>query len=450
MSETKIQGMIIEWLAPEELTPYENNPRINDQAVDAVWASIAEFGWRQPLVVDKDKVIVVGHTRWKAAMKHRCGFVPVVVASDLTEAQIKAYRIADNRTGELSEWDFTLLPIELDDLKKMDFKMDNFGFSDAEFEALLQEKDPVTDGETDPDSVPETDAEAPDSRRGEVYRLGDHRLICGDATDVDDIRALMGGEAADIWLTDPPYNVAVENSAGLTIMNDNMAADEFEKFLKRAFCAAVTAMKPGAAFYIFHSDSYGLTFRQAVKFAGLVLRQNLIWAKNGFTLGRQDYQWAHEACLYGWKGGAAHSWYNNRSQRTIIDIDGQPFVRREDGRYQLKLGSRFYVIEPDAVCVEENTTVIAQSKPQKCDLHPTMKPVEMLIRLMKNSTRRGDVVFDDFGGSGSTVIAAEQTGRKARLMELDEHYADVIRKRWAEFRYGEGCNWQLLTPPEGR
>ena len=444
-----VQNMTIQWIAPTELTPYEHNPRINDQAVDAVWASIDEFGWQQPLVADKNNVIIVGHTRWKAAIKYGCAKVPVVFATDLTEAQIKAYRIADNRTGELSEWDFTLLPLELEDLKKMDFKMDDFGFSDAEFEALLREKDPVTDGRTDPDQVPEVDGETPASARGEIYRLGDHRLICGDATDVDDIRTLMHGGAADLWLTDPPYNVAVENSAGLKIMNDNMAAAEFEKFLKKSFCAAVTALKPGAAFYIFHSDNYGLTFRQAVSFAGLKLRQNLIWAKNGFTLGRQDYQWAHEACLYGWKGGAAHRWYSNRSQRTIIDIDGQPFTEREDGKYQLKVGNRYFVIEPDAVCVEEDTTIIAQNKPAKCDLHPTMKPVEMLIRLIKNSTQRGDVVFDDFGGSGSTIIAAEQTGRKAYLMELDEHYADVIRKRWAEFKYGEGCDWQTLTPPEG-
>ena len=450
MPEAKIQNMTIEWLPPAELTPYDKNPRINDSAVEAVWASIAEFGWRQPLVVDKNRVIIVGHTRWKAAMRHGCAAVPVVIAADLTDAQIKAYRIADNRTGELSEWDFTLLPLELEDLKKLNFKMDDFGFSDAEFDALLREKDPVTDGKTDPDQIPETDEETPDSRCGVVYRLGDHRLICGDATDVDDIRTLMNRERADLWLTDPPYNVAIENSAGMTIMNDNMSEADFEQFLKKSFCAAVTAMKPGAVFYIFHADNYGLAFRQAVNFAGLTVRQNLIWAKNGFTLGRQDYQWAHEACLYGWKSGAAHNWYNDRSQQTIINIDGQPFVQREDGKYQLKVGNRFFVIEPEAVCVEENTTVIAQNKPQKCDLHPTMKPVEMLIRLMKNSSQRGDIVFDDFGGSGSTLIAAEQIGRKARLMELDEHYVDVIRKRWAEFKYGEGCDWRKFTPAEGR
>jgi len=444
----RVQKMLITWISPKVLKPYEGNPRLNDAAVEAVWASIDEFGWRQPLVVDRDNVIIVGHTRWKAAMAHGCQLVPVVVAEDLTEAQVKAYRIADNRTGELSEWDFTLLPIELEDLKKMDFQMDDFGFSDAEFEALLRERDPVTDGRTDPDRVPEA-SDPPASRRGEVYLLGAHRLICGDATDVEDVRKLLAGALADLWLTDPPYNVAVENSSGLKIMNDNMAAGQFEQFLKKAFCAAVTALRPGAAFYIFHSDNYGLTFRQAVDFAGLTLRQNLIWAKNGFTLGRQDYQWAHEACLYGWKSGAAHSWFNDRSQRTIIDIDGQPFTRREDGRYQLKVGNRFFVIEPDAVCVEENTTVIPQNKPAKCDLHPTMKPVEMLIRLLKNSTRRGEVIFDDFGGSGSTAIAAEQTGRRAFLMELDEHYADVIRKRWAEFKYGEGCDWRSLTPAEG-
>lgn len=440
----KKNTMAINWVSPNEIKPYDNNPRINDHAVDKVANSLKDFGWQQPIVVDQDKTIIVGHTRWKAANKLGMEQIPILVALDLTEAQVKAYRLADNRTGELAEWDFNLLPIELEDLKMMDFDMGDIGFSDIEIEQLFADKDPVKDGMTDPDNIPEP-TETPKSELGMVYQCGNHRLICGDATSSEVVAQLLDGGLADLWLTDPPYNVDVSNSKGLKILNDNMAENKFNDFLAIAFGVACGAMKFGASFYIFHSDNYGLAFRQAVKLAGLTLRQNLIWAKNGFTLGRQDYQWAHEACLYGWRDGASHSWYNGRSQCTIIDIKGQPFTQRADGKYQLHIDNRYYVIEPDAVCIEENTTIVAQNKPLKCDLHPTMKPVELLIKLIKNSTQRGEVVFDNFGGSGSTMIACEQTARQARLIELDPHYCDVIRKRWAEFVHGEDCDWEGLT-----
>jgi site-specific DNA-methyltransferase (adenine-specific) len=215
----------------------------------------------------------------------------------------------------------------------------------------------------------------------------------------------MAGNLADLFLSDPPYNVAYEGGTGMTIQNDNMGDSEFKNFLSAAFKNAVEVMKPGAGYYIFHADSEGYNFRGACIAADLKVRQCLVWKKDSLVLGRQDYHWLHEPVLYGWKDGAAHNWYSDRKQTTILEFD----------------------------------------RPKKSELHPTTKPVEMLIYLIKNSSKKGDCVTDLFGGSGSTLIAAEQTGRKAYLMELDEKYCDVIRKRWAEFVHGEGCTWAELS-----
>lgn len=437
----------IVWMDPRELIPYENNPRQNDDAVEPVACSIEEFGWRQPIVVEPDKVIIIGHTRWKAAIQRQWTEVPVHIAKDLTLGQIKALRLADNRTGEIATWDLDLLALEMKQLEAMDFNMDNFGFSELELSQIMQEHDPVAQGKTAPDDVPIID-EPPISQRGTVYQCGAHRVMCGDSTDKAELSILMHGATADLWLTDPPYNVDYESANGLKIQNDRMNGPAFDDFLIRSFTAAALALRPGASFYIFHSDNWGYNFRQAVIAAGLTLRQCLIWAKNGFILGRQDYQWAHEACLYGWRDGAPHSWYGDRRQSTVIaDLENHPFIRREDGRLQFRIGGKTFSIAADAVCEEEATTIIEYPKPKRNDIHPTMKPVELLIYLLKNSCTRGEIIMDPFGGSGSTLIAAEQTGRIAYLMELDERYVDVIRKRYAEFKYGAGCNWQALTPP---
>ena len=389
----------------DEIKPYDRNPRLNDAAVDAVVRSIKEFGFRQPIVVDADGVIIAGHTRWKAAKKLGLFQVPVHVAVDLSPEQIKAYRIADNKTGEIAEWNFELLPLELKDLQSMNFDLSLLGFDADELDKLLNGEDAVADGMTDPDGVPET-PETPVSQRGGIYRLGPHRLMCGDSTNAEDVKQLMGNQSADLLLTDPPYNVNYEGGTGMTIQNDDMGDAEFFNFLKAAFSNAVEVMKPGVSFYIFHADSEGYNFRGACRSASLQIRQCLVWKKNSLVLGRQDYQWAHEPCLYGWKDGAAHNWYSDRSQTTVMEFD----------------------------------------RPKKSELHPTTKPVEMLIYLIKNSSKRGEIIIDFFGGSGSTLIAAEQTGRIAYLMELDEKYCDVIRKRYAEFVHGEGCDWAALTP----
>ena len=247
------------------------------------------------------------------------------------------------------------------------------------------------------------------SRPGEVYLLGGHRLMCGDSTSKTDTAKLMGGGKARLYVTDPPYNVALEGSNGLTIANDDMPAEEFRMFLDDAFGAAVSVLEPGSAFYVFHGDSESANFRLAAAQAGLEVHETLYWIKNALVLGRFDYQYITESCLYGWTPGAAHRWFGDRSQTNALHFD----------------------------------------KPKKNDVHPSMKPVEMLVYLIKNSSARGDVVLDNFGGSGSTLIACEQTGRVCRTMELDPKYCDVIRRRWAEFVHGEGCDWQALTPPEG-
>jgi site-specific DNA-methyltransferase (adenine-specific) len=398
--------MEIKQMKLEEVIPYDNNPRINDDAVEAVIASVREFGFRQPIVVDADMVIIVGHTRWKAAKQMGLATVPVHVATDLTPEQVKAYRIADNQTGNIAEWDYELLPLELADLQEADFDLSLLGFDASELDKILNGDDVVTAGETDPEEIPET-PEVPESKRGEVYQLGNHRLLCGDATDSTDIETLMGGKKADLLLQDPPYNVDYEGGTGMTIQNDNMDDAAFFNFLTDAFKNAVEVMQPGASYYIFHADSEGYNFRGACRAAGLQVRQCLVWKKDSLVLGRQDYLWIHEPILYGWKDGSAHSWHSDRKQTTVLEF----------------------------------------ARPKRSELHPTTKPVEMLIYLLKNSSQRGELVLDCFGGSGSTLIACEQTGRKACLMELDEKYCDVIRKRWAEFVHGDNCDWQEKTPP---
>ena len=391
-----------------DIRPYEKNPRINDAAVEAVARSIKEFGWQQPIVVDKDMVVIVGHTRLKAAEQLGLTEVPVVVADHLTPEQVRAYRIADNKTGEIAEWDYTLLPMELKDLQNADFDLSILGFDTDELDKLLNgdEEDTIAEGETEPDAIPEV-PEEPVSKRGEIYRLGEHLLLCGDSTRKEDIAKLMGEEKADLYLVDPPYNVALTGSNGLTIQNDNMEDGKFRKFLDDAFCCASAVLKPGGSFYIFHSDSESSNFRLAARDNELEVHETLYWyKKNGFVLGRFDYHYQTESCLYGWKPGAAHCWYSDRSQCNVLSFD----------------------------------------KPKCNDVHPSMKPVELLVYLVRNSSQRGEIVLDNFGGSGSTLIACEQTGRKCRMIELDEKYCDVIRRRWAEFTSGEGCDWQSLTP----
>ena len=391
-----------------EVTPYANNPRNNDAAVESVAKSIEKFGFIGAIILNKDKVIINGHTRVKACKKLGMETIPAIIVDHLTKEQEDALRIADNKTGEIAEWNEDLLRAELKALEEAGFGIEDLGFDNSELEALLEGDVSVSVGETDPNAAPEV-PEVAVSRLGEVYVLGNHRLVCGDSTKAEDVGRVCREGEADMWLTDPPYNVAYEGSNGLTIQNDSMEDVKFREFLRTAFGHAEKALKPGAPFYIFHADSEGYNFRGACHDIGLRVRQCLVWKKNALVLGRQDYQWIHEPCLYGWKEGGPHPWYADRSQTTVMEFN----------------------------------------KPKKNDVHPTMKPVEMLVYLLQNSSKRGDIVLDTFGGSGSTLIACEQTGRVCKTVELDPRYCDAIRRRWAEFKHGEGCDWAKLTPVEG-
>lgn len=361
----------------DEIHPYEKNPRNNESAVDAVAASIKEFGFKVPIIIDKDNIIVAGHTRYKAATKLGLKEVPCIKADDLTPDQIKAFRLADNKVSELAEWDFKLLDEELEGIT-MD--MEQFGFTMDEEVEIVE------------DEVPDIPVEAK-SKLGDVYLLGRHRLMCGDSTKQEHVEKLMNGNLADLLITDPPYNVDYEGGTGLKIENDNFdTGEEFCQFLTDAFTTANSAMKNGAVFYIWHADSEGYNFRKACQNVGWKVRECLIWVKNSLVMGRQDYQWQHEPCLYGWKEGT-HLWASDRKQTTILNFD----------------------------------------KPQKNDIHPTMKPVALFDYEIKNNTKQGDLVLDLFGGSGTTIMACEQNGRVAYSMELDPRYVDAIIERWEKF-----------------
>ncbi len=403
----------VKYISLCDLREYENNPRINDKAVEAVAESIKQFGFRVPVVIDKNNVIIAGHTRVKAAKRLDMSSVPCVVADDLTPEQVKAYRLADNKTAELAEWDIGALEKELADLTAFD--MDAFGF-----ETLPEIMDMLDSSDGDNAEEIAESIEAPTTKSGDIWQLGKHRLICGDCTEAATIRKLMDGAQADLLLTDPPYNVAIENSEGLTIQNDNMSDTAFYEFLKAAFSAADAVMKDGAGFYIWHGESEGLNFRRACQYAGWDLKQCLIWVKNQIVIGRQDYQWKHEPCLYGWKGGAPHYFIKNRKQSTVIDNETDlEYMTAEELRALLA-----ELLEP--------STVLREDKPQKSAEHPTMKPIPLFKKQVKNSTRRGGVVLDIFGGSGTTLLACEELERVCYTCELDAKYCDVIIKRWEE------------------
>ena len=373
----------------DEIIPYENNPRKNDDAVEAVANSIKNFGFKSPIVVDANKVIVNGHTRLKASKLLGLTMVPVIIASDLTEEQCRALRLADNKTAEIASWDKKLLMQELEsiDWEGLEMDMTDFGFDNI-FDSKPQEvtHDDFEEGQY----IPAT----PYSMQGDVYLLGRHRIMCGDSTNLEMVKTLLNGNKADMIFTDPPYNVNYEGSDGQSIQNDNMGNEEFYNFLLSVYKNMFDSIKEGGSIYVCHADSEGLNFRKAFIEAGFKLAQCLIWVKNSFTMGRQDYQWQHEPILYGWKPGAGHYFVDDRSLSTVWFYD----------------------------------------KPKHNDLHPTMKPLELVGQGINNGSLLGQLVLDLFGGSGSTLIACEQAGRINYSMELDEKYADVIVKRFIKYK----------------
>lgn len=401
----------------ENITPYEKNPRKNDEAVKYVAESIKEFGFKVPIVIDKDNVIVAGHTRYKAAKKLKLSEVPCIIADDLTDEQVKAFRLADNKVAEKAEWDFDLLNEELEELAGFD--MDLFGFDIEEDEEEPQEPDIDEDGY---DTEPPAEATA---KLGQIYQLGEHRLMCGDSTSSADVAKLMNNELADLVLTDPPYNVNISNSQGMTIENDNMGDSQFRDFLTDAFANVEEFLKEGGAFYIWFASREHINFEKALNENGLTVRQELIWNKNSLVLSRQDYQWKHEPCLYGWKEGAAHYFTDSRKLTTVIE-DQKPNIK------QMKKEEMAALLE-EIFSDKISTTIINEDKPSHNDLHPTMKPLKLMGRLISNSSKKGELVLDLFGGSGSTLMAAEQLGRRCNMMEYDPKYVDVIIDRWESF-----------------
>lgn len=408
--------MNIQTLKLTDITPYEKNPRSNDEAVKYVAASIEKFGFKVPIVIDKNNVIVCGHTRYKAAKKLKIKEVPCIIADDLTDEQIKAYRLADNKVAEYSEWDMDLLFEELSSLTG-DFDMLDFGFD--EIVESMEEKEVIED-----DFEPDVTKEAV-SKMGDIYKLGNHILMVGDSTKQEDVEKLMDGQIADLVVTDPPYNVNVSNSKGMKIQNDNMASSLFNEFLTMAFSNIYNSLKPGGAFYIWFASTEYINFETALNKNNLYVRQELIWNKNNFILGRQDYHWKHEPCLYGWKDGAAHYFIDDRTQSTVIEDVPQEFDNMKKSEL-IKLLNDIYRKHP-------HTSVINEAKPKVNDLHPTMKPLKLIGLLVNNSSKENEIVLDLFGGSGSTLMVCEQLNRSCRMMEYDPVYADVIITRWEEF-----------------
>lgn len=396
----------------DALIPYARNSRTHsDGQVAQIAASIDEFGMVGAIVV-RDGVIAKGHGTLAAVRKLYAagkrlypppgraqgaepfpeGTVPVLDASGWTDGQFRAFVIADNKLAEAAGWDEELLRLELGDLQGMGFDLELIGFDAVELGSLL-EPDPKA-GLTDDDAAPELQS-TPVSQPGDVWRLGTHRVMCGDSLSLDHVTQLMDGHKADLIVTDPPYNVAYQGGTAdkLTIQNDSMSDEAFYRFLLDAYTAMFASAKDGAGIYVFHADSEGTNFRKALTDAGFKLAQCCVWVKQSLVLGRQDYHWQHEPVLYGWKPTGAHRWYSDRKQSTVWNFD----------------------------------------RPSRNDVHPTMKPVVLIEYPITNSSRGGDLVLDLFGGSGSTLIACEKTGRHARLMELDPRYCDVIVRRWQDF-----------------
>lgn len=388
--ETKNLKIVIKNI--DELKEYENNPRKNEEAVDAVVNSIKEFGFKVPAIIDSNNVLICGHTRVKACKKLGIVDIPCIVADDLTEDQIKAFRLADNRTAEIATWDFTKLKEEFDSI---DLDLDAFGFEDLK--AKLN-KDLEEDEFDEAQALPES----PYSKKGDIYLLGKHRLLCGDSTKPESFKALLQDKKADLIFTDPPYNVDYEGTAG-KIQNDKQSDEGFLNFLKSAFASMFGAIKYGGSFYCCHPDVESYNFITAYKAAGFKLSQCLVWVKNAFVFGRKDYQSRHELILYGWREGASHYFIDDRTQDTIWEYN----------------------------------------KPKVNDLHPTMKPVALVGRAITNSSKKGEIVLDPFGGSGTTLIAADELNRAAYLIELDEKYVDVIVKRYLSQKGKADCCYLL-------
>ena len=410
----------IESVSIDKLIPYVNNAKIhNEQQLLKIASSIREFGFLSPVLIDKDFNIIAGHGRVMAAKKVNIKEVPCVFIEGLTDAQRKAYILADNKLGELAEWDMSLVASELDQLTEMNFDIDLTGF-DLEPEPTV--------GDVVEDNYEVELPEEPKAKKGDIYQLGEHRLMCGDSTSVTDLDMLLDGKLVKCVCTDPPYNMGYEG-AGKTpdakrkknrILNDKMSNEDFRVFLTDVYKTMYTGMEDGASCYVFYKELGEGVFMQAMEEGGLTYKQELIWVKNQIVLGGSKYQSMYEPCLFGCKGKSVKFWYGKRKQRSVIEhID---YMTEEELRETIR-----------SLTEEEPSDVIREKKVLVNDLHPTMKPIRLLSKLLVNSTKEGDAVLDLFGGSGSTLMACQQLNRPCFIMELDAKYVDVIIDRWEKF-----------------
>lgn len=382
----------MELVPTDRLIPYVNNARTHSaEQVNKLRASLREFGFVNPVIVDRDLNVIAGHGRILAAKEEKIPEVPCVYVDYLTEAQKKAYILADNRMAMDAGWDEELLRVEIEALQTEAFDVSLTGFDEKEITDLFKDTD-GTGAEDDDFDLSEALEKAAFVERGDVWTVGRHRLMCGDATVEEDVLKLMDGKKANLILTDPPYGVSFHSADGLSIQNDSIKGEEFYQFLLASFQNMVSVLEPGGAAYVFHADTEGLNFRRAFVDAGLHLAGCCIWVKNSLVLGRSDYQWQHEPVLYGFLKNGKHSWYSDRKQTTIWNFD----------------------------------------KPKRNKNHPTSKPLDLLAYPIGNSTQANAIVLDTFGGSGSTLMACEQTNRICCTMELDEKYASVILRRYVE------------------
>lgn len=387
--------------------------------MDLIAKSIKEFGFLNPCLIDKDKNIIAGHGRVMAAKKLNMESVPCVYVEGLSEEQYRAYVLADNKLTEMGEWDMELVNEELEFLKDMDFDISLTGF-ELNFEP---EKEEVVE-----DNFSTEIPEEPNAKVGDIYQLGNHRLMCGDSTSIDDLDKLLNGNLVQCVCTDPPYNMAYEGAGNTPdskrknnrILNDKMSPEDFRKFLTDVYSTMYAGMEDGASCYVFYKELGEGVFMQCMAAGGITYKQELIWVKNQLVLGGSKYQSMYEPCLFGCKGGSVKYWYGKRNQRSVIEhID---LMSEDELRDTIRTLTE---VEP--------TDIVRERKPLINDLHPTMKPIKLLSKLLMNSTKPGDNVLDLFGGSGSTLMACEQLGLNCYMMELDTKYVDVIIERWETF-----------------
>lgn len=407
----------IEYINPAELKAYDKNAKIHDRPqIEDIKNSIQAFGMNDPIAVWKDNIIIEGHGRLIACQELKMEAVPVIRLDHLTDQQRKAYCLAHNKLTMNTGFDLDLLQAELDSI--IDFDMLNFGFYE-------EDQHPEEEPEVEEDEFEPQPLEVPKSRVGQVYKLGRHRLIVGDSTDQEVVDKLMDGAEADLLITDPPYNVDYTGKTkdALKIENDKMSDSNFRQFLVDALSACNKVMRAGAPFYIWHADSEGFNFRGACHDIGWTVRQCIIWNKNTMVLGRQDYQWKHEPCLYGWKEGAGHYFVDDRKQTTVLE-DAKSLDFKS-----MKKPELIELLE-EIFADKISTSVLNEKKPAASEFHPTMKPLKLIGRLVKNSSKQGDKVLDTFGGSGSTLMVCEQLNRTCYTCELAPKYADVIIERW--------------------